>query len=105
MSQPSQLPLRAVVLLVAVSAPLALGFETAIRKLVFVPMMGPQLEELREFYWPQWTPEAREAALTRAAWVHVGVCVLAGVLEQWRIVPIATSHDPNILFFCQIVVH
>lgn len=80
MSQPSQLPLRAVVVLVAVSAPIALGFETALRKLVFAPMVGAELEEIRQFYWPELSAEVREAALTRAAWVLVGVCLLAGLL-------------------------
>ncbi len=80
MTQPSQLPLRAVVLLVAVSAPLALALETVLRNFVIVPMIGPELEEIREFYWPALTDELREAALTHAAWILVGVCALAGVL-------------------------
>lgn len=77
---PSMPSLRTVVLLIAVSAPLALGLETLLRKLVLVPLMGAQLQELREFYWPALTDELREAALTNAAWVLVGVTVLAGVL-------------------------
>ena len=80
MSQPSQLPIRAVVLLVAVSAPIALLFETGVRKLLFVPLVGEDVAEVREFYWPALTDEVREAALTRTAWVLVGVSVLAGAL-------------------------
>ena len=77
MSTPS---LRAVVVLIAVSAPLALGLETLLRKLVFLPLVGPELREIREFYWPELTDELREAMLTRAAWVLVGVTVLAGIV-------------------------
>jgi hypothetical protein len=76
-SQPS---LRVIVLLIAVSAPLALGFETALRKLVFVPLMGAELAEIREFYWPELTDQVREAMVTQWAWRLVGVTVLAGVL-------------------------
>ena len=77
MSTPS---LRAVVVLIAVSAPLALGLETLLRKLVFLPLVGAELREIREFYWPELTDELREAMLTRAAWVLVGVTVLAGIV-------------------------
>lgn len=80
MSAPSQLSLRVVVLLIAVSAPLALGIETAFRQLVLVPMIGAELRELREFYWPALTDELRRAALTQTAWVLVGATVLAGAL-------------------------
>lgn len=72
--------LRTVVVLIAASAPLALGLETLLRKLVLAPLMGAELRELREFYWPELTDALREAALTQAAWVLVGVTVLAGVL-------------------------
>jgi hypothetical protein len=80
MAVPSQLSLRAVVVLIAVSAPLALGFETLLRKLVFVPLIGAELREVREFYWPELTDELRQAVLTNTAWVLVLVSVLAGVL-------------------------
>ena len=72
--------LRIVVVLIAVSAPLALGLETLLRKLVLVPLMGAELRELREFYWPALTDELRQAVLTEVAWVLVGVTVFAGVL-------------------------
>lgn len=80
MSTPSQLPLRVVVLVIAASAPIALGFETLIRTQVFVPWMGAELEELREFYWPTLTPEVRRGALTAVAWALVGVTCVAGLL-------------------------
>jgi ABC-type sugar transport system permease subunit len=80
MSAGSQLSLRVVVLLIAVSVPIALAIETGFRQLVLLPMIGPELHELREFYWPALTDELRRAALTRTAWVLVGVTVLAGAL-------------------------
>jgi hypothetical protein len=80
MSSPSQVPLRAVVLLIAVSAPLALGLETLLRKFVFVPLVGAELREVVAFYWPWLTDELRRAVLTQASWVLVGVTVLAGLL-------------------------
>lgn len=80
MSTPPPLSLRTIVLLVAVSAPLALGFETLLRVYLFLPLVGAELREVREFYWPELSDEVREAALTNAAWVLVVVCVLAGLL-------------------------
>jgi hypothetical protein len=80
MSRSTQLSLRQVVPLIALTVPLALGLETVLRKFVFVPLVGADLEELREFYWPQWTAPAREAALSEIAWVLVGVTMLAGLL-------------------------
>ncbi|HLT41041.1 MAG TPA: hypothetical protein VK034_32410 [Enhygromyxa sp.] len=80
MSAPSQPSLRVVVLLIAVSAPLALGLETLIREQLLIPMIGAELEEVREFYWPELTDELRRATLTRIAWLLVGVTVAAGAL-------------------------
>lgn len=80
MSTPSQPSLRVIVLLIALSAPLALGLETLIRKFVLMPMVGPELAEIREFYWPALTDELRRAAMTQAAWVLVGVTLVAGVV-------------------------
>src|SRR5690606_33661058 len=80
MSTHAQLPLQRVVVLIAISAPLALGFETLLRTLVFLPMLGADLEELREFYWPALTDDVREAAMTKLAWALVGASVLAGLL-------------------------
>jgi hypothetical protein len=77
---PSQPSLRIVVLLIAASVPLALGVETLLRKLVFVPLMGAELEEIREYYWPSWGPEARRTALTEAAWVLAIVTFIAGIV-------------------------
>ena len=70
-SQPQQPSLRVVVLAIAVSAPLALGLETLIRKHVLMPVIGPAFEEVRQFFSPQ---------LTRFAWILVGVCVFAGLV-------------------------
>jgi|GEM_PF-1117494 len=80
MSRSTQPSLRRLVPLIALTVPLALALETALRKLVVVPLVGAELEELREFYWPQWTAPAREAALSELAWVLVGATVLAGLL-------------------------
>ncbi|MFO7564137.1 MAG: hypothetical protein R6X02_15940 [Enhygromyxa sp.] len=80
MSAPSQLSLRVVVLLIAASAPLALGIEVALRELVLVPMIGAELRELREFFWPALTDELRRATLTQTAWALVGATMLAGGL-------------------------
>lgn len=73
-------PLRIVVLLIAASAPLALALETLLRNYVLLPMVGAELRELREFFWPELTDELRQTVLTHAAWVLVAVTVLAGVL-------------------------
>jgi hypothetical protein len=80
MSSPSQVPLRVVVLLIAVSAPLALGLETLLRKYVFLPLLGAELREVVAFFWPELTDELRLTVLTQASWVSVFVTVLAGVL-------------------------
>jgi hypothetical protein len=76
----SSMSLRAVVVLVAVSAPLALGFETLIRVYLFMPMLGADLAEVRAFFWPELTPAVRIAAATRIAWGLVGASLLAGLL-------------------------
>ncbi|MCA9697140.1 MAG: hypothetical protein KC431_06425 [Myxococcales bacterium] len=71
MSAGYQISLRVVVLVIAISAPLALGIETLLRTQVLVPIIGPDLDEVRAFFSPQ---------TTMAAWAMVGVCVLAGLL-------------------------
>lgn len=66
----SPLPsLRVVVLLIAASAPLALGIETLFRVQVLARILGPSLDEVRTFFSPH---------TTRAAWLMVGATVLAG---------------------------
>jgi hypothetical protein len=75
-----QLSLRWIVLLIAASVPLALGIEAAIRNYLFLPLMGAELQELREFYWPALTDELRRATLTQIAWALVGATSLAGTL-------------------------
>ncbi len=66
-----QLNLRVVVLVIAVSAPLALGVETLLRTFVISPMAGPVFNEARVFFSPQ---------TTAFAWGLTGVCVLAGIV-------------------------
>ena len=80
MSTSAPMSLRTIVLLVAVSAPLALGFETAIRLGVIMPMMGAEFAEVRAYFWPEFTPAVRIALTTRIAWILAGVSVVAGLL-------------------------
>lgn len=76
----SSMSLRSVVVLVAVSAPLALGFETLIRLYLFMPMLGAELAEVRAFFLPEFTPEVRIGLATRIAWGLVGASLGFGVL-------------------------
>lgn len=76
----AQIPLQRVVVLIAISAPIVLGFEALLREFVFIPMVGADLEQLREFYWPALTDEVRESAMTKLAWAFAGASVLAGLL-------------------------
>ncbi len=63
--------LRLIVLVIALSAPLALGVETLLRKQVLGRILGPDLDEVRGFFSPQ---------TTRAAWVMVGATLVAGLV-------------------------
>jgi hypothetical protein len=80
MSKTSQLGLRVIVVLIAVSVPLFLAIETALRVWVVGPLYGPVLAELRAFYWPAWTPTRMIATATDAAWILVGVAAVAGIV-------------------------
>ena len=70
--QPSGPPLRLVVLLIAASAPLALGLETLLRRHLLAPIVGPaELAMVRTFLSP---------TLTAAAWALAPVTVAAGAV-------------------------
>jgi divalent metal cation (Fe/Co/Zn/Cd) transporter len=83
------LDLRLVVLVIAISAPLALGVETLMRTQVLAPMLGPSFDEVREFFSPQ---------LTRVAWAMVAVTFAAGILgiviTQLAVRKLARLPDP-----------
>lgn len=64
-----QLNLRVIVLVIAISAPMAMGLETLARTFILAPAIGPEFDEIREFFSPP---------LTRFAWGLTGACVLAG---------------------------
>jgi hypothetical protein len=67
------------VLVLAVSAPIALAFETLIRTQVLAPLIGPQLDQVRELLSP---------TLTRTSWVLAFITIFAGVLGV-ALVPVA----------------
>lgn len=76
---------RIVVIVVAVSTPLALALETTLRKLLF----PPEFEELRQWWGPTLTPWM---------WVVVGLtlgCSLLGVRMQRWLVRRALSKRPQ----------
>ncbi|MFV8751365.1 hypothetical protein ACNOYE_12540 [Nannocystaceae bacterium ST9] len=83
--------LRLVVLIIALSAPLALGVETLLRTQVLARILGPELDELREFFSPQ---------TTKVAWLMVGVTGLAGVIgmivTRLALRPLAREPDPAV---------
>jgi hypothetical protein len=70
-STEGRLSLRVIVLLIALSAPLALAIETLFRVHVLGRIIGPALDEVRSHFSP---------TTTRVAWVMVGVTVVAGLL-------------------------
>ncbi|PRQ07977.1 hypothetical protein [Enhygromyxa salina] len=70
--------LRVVVLLIALSVPIMLGVETLLRVYVLGPVYGPLIAELRGIYWPELTDEVIAGRTTNAAWILIGVTVVAG---------------------------
>lgn len=81
--------LRVVVLLIAISAPLALAIETLFRVQVLGRILGPALDEVRTYFSPQ---------TTAMAYLMVGATVVAGVVgivaTRAAVRRIASEPDP-----------
>jgi hypothetical protein len=71
--------LRTAILLIAFSAPVALAFETLFRTQILARIVGPDLNQVRDFFSPP---------LTSLAWALAGVTVIAGIAGV-ALVPIA----------------
>lgn len=87
-ARPRQPSLRVIVLLIALSAPLALGIETLFRVHVLARILGPALDEVRTFFSP---------TTTRVAWLLVGATVVAGFvgIAVTRAVVRKLLHEPD----------
>ena len=72
--------IRVVVLLIAASVPLFIGVETLLRVYLLEPLYGPLLSDLREFYWPEMTPERQAMRATWVAWASLAAAFVAGFI-------------------------